>query len=94
MKDGVGATTFQYQPIGSLGALKLAVETGPYTNNGVAYQYEVLGRVVTRTVDTSAETFGYDALGRVVSHINPLGSFSGSHPYRPGLLGVPTWFSL
>lgn len=76
MKDGVGSTTFQYQPAGSLGALKLALETGPYANNGVAYQYDALGRVTTRTVDTSAETFGYDALGRLVSHINPLGSFT------------------
>ena len=76
MTDGVGTTTFQYQPMGSSGALKLALETGPYTNNGVAYQYDALGRVIARTVDTSTETFGYDALGRMVSHVNPLGSFT------------------
>ena len=79
MTDGVGKTTFQYQPVGSPGALRLALETGPYTNNGVAYQYDALGRVTTRTVDTSAETFGYDAIGRLVSHVNPLGSFTLSY---------------
>lgn len=76
MTDGLGTTTFKYQSTGSLGALKVALETGPYTNNGVAYQYDALGRVTTRTVDTSVENFGYDALGRVASHINPLGSFT------------------
>jgi hypothetical protein len=45
----VGKTQFQYQNVGSLGALKLAVENGPYQNDTVAYNYDALGRVIGRS---------------------------------------------
>ncbi|MEO9061083.1 MAG: hypothetical protein ABI270_03455 [Nitrosospira sp.] len=38
MMDGTGTTQFQYGPVGSLGALKLAAEDGPYANDSVSYQ--------------------------------------------------------
>lgn len=79
MVDGIGTTAFQYHPVGAAGALQLAVEDGPYNNDTVAYQYDALGRVVTRTVDSAAETFAYDRLGRVAQHNSALGSFGRTY---------------
>jgi RHS repeat-associated protein len=76
MTDGSGTTNYTYQPIGILGALQPLKETGPYTNGTIAYQYDALGRVKTRTVDTTLESFTYDSLGRPKSHGTPLGNFA------------------
>jgi RHS repeat-associated protein len=55
----------------------------------VDYQYDAAGRLVARTVDdTAQETFGYDALDRVVVHTDPLGQFNisylGQTPQKTG----------
>ncbi len=76
MVDGIGTTRFQYQPVGAAGALKLAVEDGPYSNDTIAYGYDALGRVASRTVDVAAESFAYDAIGRLTNHSSALGSFN------------------
>ena len=87
MTDGSGTTQYQYEPLGALGALRLLKEVGPYQNGTIAYQYDALGRMVGRNVDTSAETFSYDNLGRVNSHGSPLGTFSLDYL---GQTGQPT----
>ncbi len=74
MSDGVGATSWSYAPVGSLGALRLQGETGPA--GVVSYSYDALGRTVGRAVDGSAEGFAYDQLNRVIGHTNPLGQFA------------------
>lgn len=79
MKDGIGTTTFSYRAVGANGALELASEVGPYTNNGITYGYDALGRVNSRQIDTAIDTFTYDAIGRVASHVDPLGSFALSY---------------
>ena len=75
MTDGSGTTQYAYVAPGSPGALQLQKEQGPYGNSTVAYAYDALGRIVSRTVDSSAETFSYDNLGRVISHASALGTF-------------------
>ncbi len=76
MTDGSGTTQYQYVSVGSLGALQLLRETGPHKNATIAYRYDALGRVASRTVDTSKETFAYDKLGREKDHTDVLGTFS------------------
>ena len=87
MLDGTGTTSYVYFPVGSLGANQLASADGPYSNDTVSYAYDVLGRVMTRTVDTAVQTFGYDSLGRVASDSNPLGAFTYTYL---GQTGQPT----
>src|SRR5262249_13180631 len=55
-------------------ALQLARESGPYQNDGISYQYDALGRLIGRTVDTSSESFTYDTLSRIASHSSALGA--------------------
>jgi YD repeat-containing protein len=81
MSDGIGATTYTFSPITSptaLGAGRLAAISGPLPNSTVAYTYDELGRVLTNTINGSANTSTniYDALGRVTSATNPLGQFT------------------
>nr|WP_211209831.1 RHS repeat-associated core domain-containing protein [Uliginosibacterium gangwonense] len=76
MTDGTGTTLYTYVPAGSPGALKMATEKGPVANANIAYTYDELGRIQTRTVDTSTETFSYDLLGRLSNHSSALGQFS------------------
>jgi RHS repeat-associated protein len=67
-------------PIGSSGALKLQQETSPLPNATISYAYDALGRTTSRTVQSSgAETFQYDAIGRLIGHASDLGSFSLSY---------------
>jgi RHS repeat-associated protein len=80
MTDGNGTTSYSYVPVGSLGALQLQQEASALPNSAIAYSYDVLGRLSSRTVALSgAEMFQYDAIGRLVSHASDLGSFSLSY---------------
>jgi RHS repeat-associated protein len=86
MTDGGGTTTYEYVPVGALGALKLRKEDGPYTSDAISYTYDELGRVIRRDVDASAESFTYDSLGRLDSHTSPLGVFKHSYLGETGQL--------
>ena len=76
MTDGSGTTTYGYEPPGALGALKLASENPPFANAAIAYYYDALGRVTGRSVGGDVETVAYDAIGRVVTHADDLGTFA------------------
>lgn len=76
MTDGSGTTQYQYEPVGSLGGLKLLKEIGPDQNATISYHYDALGRVASRSVDTSNEAFTYDILGRLAGHSSALGAFT------------------
>jgi hypothetical protein len=80
---GSGATQYTYFPIGVLGALQVQQEGS--TVPTIAYAYDELGRLASRTVTgAGAETFGYDAIGRLTSHANDLGQFTLSYLARLG----------
>jgi hypothetical protein len=55
----------------------MATVDGPLTNDTIAYTYDQLGRATTRTLNGAAHsvTWAFDALGRVTSEANVLGSF-------------------
>jgi uncharacterized protein RhaS with RHS repeats len=77
MTDGTGTTQYSYVPPGSLGALQLQQESSPLAGSGIAYAYDALDRLASHTVQgAGAETFQYDAIGRLVTHANDLGSFT------------------
>jgi RHS repeat-associated protein len=79
MVDGIGTTTYAYNPIGagsSLGAGMLWSVDGPLTNDTVTYSYDELGRVVGRSINGAAATYDYDALGRITKEVNVLGTFT------------------
>jgi RHS repeat-associated protein len=77
MTDGTGTTQYSYVPVGALGALQLQQENPPLANSAIAYAYDALGRISSQTVaGASEETLQYDALGRLVSDSNDLGSFT------------------
>jgi RHS repeat-associated protein len=87
MTDGTGTTQYSYVPVGSLGALQLQQESGPLANSAIAYAYDELGRLASRTVGgQGAETFQYDALGRLVTHASDLGSFTLGYLGQTGQL--------
>jgi RHS repeat-associated protein len=77
MTDGTGTTQYAYVPAGTLGALQLSSEASPLAASTVSYLYDELGRLSSRTVQgAGAETFSYDAIGRLVGHAHDMGSFT------------------
>ena len=76
MVDGLGTTSYSYTAVGTDGALKLSSVQGPFTNNTIGLTYDALGRLAGRTITGGNETFGYDAISRLNSHVTPLGSFT------------------
>ena len=77
MIDGNGTTQYGYFAVGSPGALQLQQESRSLPDSTVAYGYDVLARLSSRTVTPSGtETFQYDAVSRLVGHGSDLGSFS------------------
>ena len=79
MTDGNGTTTYQYGALGAIGALRLALESPPFQNAAIAYQYDALGRVTARSVGGNVEKLAYDAIGRTVTHVDDLGTFTRSY---------------
>jgi RHS repeat-associated protein len=81
MSDGTGTTTFSYVPAGTSGALQLAGEVGPAGALATyAFTYDALGRVSQLTVDgTVLDAASYDAIGRDVSHVTPLGQINTAY---------------
>lgn len=81
---GAEVTTHGYNPItvpAALGAGRLASIDGPLADDTLAYTYDELGRVLNRTLNGAANsvTAAYDALGRVSSVSNALGSFTTAY---------------
>ncbi len=77
MVDQFGTTTWTYKAVGTNGALLPDVEDGPFANDSVTLAYDAAGRANSRTISgTAAETFGFDTLGRMNSHVTALGSFT------------------
>ena len=75
-----GATEYSYVPVGSPGALRLQQESFTLPEATIGYRYDAAGRRIARTIGTSPpETFGYDRLDRLVTHIDPLGRFAISY---------------
>ncbi len=80
MTDGTGTTSYSYVPVGSLGALSSAGESGPLPNGKTIYGYDKLGRVVSRAVGgAGAEAFAYDKIGRLIGHTDALGKFATAY---------------
>jgi RHS repeat-associated protein len=78
MQDGIGISEYTYYPINpipGLGATQVATVVGPLSNSAVAYQYDQLGRVVTRSINGVATLAMYDVLGRRTGETNALGAF-------------------
>jgi YD repeat-containing protein len=79
MTDGVGTTTYNYQPIVSppvLGTGSLASVTGPLTNDTCTYSYDELSRPVQTSMDGVISTAVFDVLGRTIGRSNELGAFA------------------
>jgi len=77
MTDGLGTTNYAYTAIGTNGALKVSSTTGPFASNDtIGLTYDALGRLAGRTIAGGNETFGYDPISRMNSHVTPLGSFT------------------
>jgi len=80
MIDGNGTTQYGYFAVGSPGALQLQQESRSLPNSTIAYGYDSLARLSSRTAAPSGtETFQYDAVSRLVGHDSDLGSFSLSY---------------
>jgi RHS repeat-associated protein len=77
MTDGTGTRQYAYVPVGAPGALQLQQDSGPLPSSAITSAYDELGRLASRTVQgAGAETFQYDAIGRLSVHANDLGSFT------------------
>ena len=92
--DGVGTNTYSYYAVTNtqLGAGKLQSVDGPWSNDTIAYSYDELGRVTTRSINSVAVKMTYDALGRVTAVTNALGSFTTGYygtTSRPGTNTYP-----
>jgi len=76
MADGVGVTTYAYNPVGGgLGSGLLKLVDGPLSNDTISYDYDALGRVKSRSINSVTNSMAYDALGRVTGVTNSLGGF-------------------
>jgi len=79
MQDGIGVTNYSYYPItggASPGAGRVSQVTGPWSNSTVAYTYDELGRVLSRSINGVSQSYQYDILGRVGQVVNALGTFN------------------
>ena len=79
MSDGIGRTTYPYNPITSspaLGAGLLAGIDGPLTNDTITFMYDELGRRVQASINGAVSTRTFDAASRIVGVSNALGNFA------------------
>jgi len=91
MTDGTGTTAYAYYPVDdppSLGAGRLQSVDGPLTDDTIEYGYDELGRVAARQIGSAAntQTQAFDALGRLTTLTNPLGTFTYTYD---GITGRP-----
>jgi RHS repeat-associated protein len=77
--DGTGTTAYTYNPVTAPpapGAARLVSVDGPGTNDVISYSYDEVGRAKSRSINGAALTTTFDALGRLTSEINALGTFT------------------
>ena len=81
MVDGIGTTGYTYNAIasGTLGAGQLASVDGPLPNDGLTYSYDQLGRNTGYAINGVGETRFFDVIGRLLTVVNPLGTFGYSY---------------
>jgi RHS repeat-associated protein len=81
MVDGIGTNTYAYYAVSNtvLGAGQLKSIDGPFASDTITYVYDELGRVKSRDINSVAERATYDALGRVTTLTNILGSFTHNY---------------
>lgn len=82
MIDGTGTTVYSYNAITgstSPGAGLLQSVDGPLTNDTITYTYDALGRELSHAVNSISASRVFDALGRVTSVVNPLGTFTPTY---------------
>ena len=74
MTDGNGTTQYSYVPPFSLGALQLLQESSPLANSAIAYSYDELGSVKSRTVaGAGPETAqSLDLRSSYIKHLSPM----------------------
>jgi RHS repeat-associated protein len=75
LSDGLGTTTWNYYPVGVLGALKVASVSASWHPAVVTYQYDALGRGTNRIIGAVEQTYAFDVIGRITNVVNALGSF-------------------
>jgi RHS repeat-associated protein len=91
MVDGTGTTSYAYHPAGQLGAGRVETVDGPQSDDTLTYGYDELGRVMTRSLNGTAVTWAFDALGRVTSEVNSLGTFSYTYEGPTSRLASATY---
>jgi RHS repeat-associated protein len=79
MTDGIGTTSLTYTAVATNGGLQIASIDGPFANDVIATTYDTMGRLAGRTVTGGNETFAYDLLSRLTSHVTPLGTFTDTY---------------
>ncbi len=79
MTDGVGTTTYTYNPGGVLGAGQIASVTAPAPSHTITYQYDVLERQVGQTLDGVSQARTFDSQDRLATMTSPLGRFTASY---------------
>jgi RHS repeat-associated protein len=82
--QGATTSTYTYHPITTSpqpGAGRLASVNGQQSNDTIAYTYDELGRVVTRTLNGITTTSGYDALGRLTTLTDPISPVPFTYTY-------------
>jgi RHS repeat-associated protein len=89
--DGTGTTSYNFHPVGTLGATQVASIDGPLNNDTISYGYEELGRLVSRTLNGVTTTWAYDALGRLTTLGDPLGNFTHAYVGVTGRLSSLTY---
>ena len=89
MVDGTGTTTYAYNSITgstSPGAGLLQSIDGPLANDTITYSYDAVGRELSHAVNAVSASQAFDALGRVSSVVNPLGTFTPTYDGPTGRL--------
>ena len=83
--NGWGTVTYSYNPYitspssTTTGAGKVSgITNSVISNSNVSYTYDVVGRMTNRSINGSSNstTWAYDAMSRVTSETNPLGTFT------------------
>jgi len=96
MTDGIGTTAYTYNPVPASGTVtpganQVAQVTGPWPNSTVAYSYDPLGRVLSRSINGTAQTVSYDVLGRVPTITNALGAFNYTYENASSRITNVAW---